>query len=1007
MDENIDVINSIWEMISEHSNDFEKSIDKYYRKSTGSYFTPLELAYSIVKELIDSIPLYEQQILFKKKFLEPCVGTGNFVFAYLRVCKEKKFSPKQYYELIDNIYVCDINSQALDIYKKSLSLLVSEWFGIILTDEYFEKHIGGALIVDINSVNPKYISIEETFGDCVVKNGFDIIITNPPYKSLRAESSHYSSSKAHEYDKQKYNIIKQIAYRNFTYSIDGVLNLYRLFTEEILTKYLSSNGFVSLLIPTSILSDKTCSRLRTYMLENTSIKSIKTLSENNRFIDASQALCVTLIHKGENTKKILVNKAFGTNYQKSLYVLIDDIIDKSTGNAILVLTEEEYEIRNYMRRHPIIKNIAYINNMRGELDVTINKNSILNTETTYPLIRGRNIGYYRFVDNSSEFIDEKFIEHISKRQYITKERLVCQQIANMEKDRRITFALIPHNYIVANSCNFISIEDNQDDVDIFFLMGILNSELIDWYFKLTSSNNHINNYEIDTFPIPIKYNKKNKISSLVKQYLNTFNKDLLKEIEVLVYDAYGIPKMQNKKHNSSINNIGEDFFQNSQGVLKAFYNDLKNIYSSVTFEQCENILLEKISIDSLYSQIKNEINLSDYSIVKHLIDKYRLLCEGLVLNHTSFKLSDLDLEMIKSVPQGGNWKNIPISTVQKSKRLSKIVQTGGRTTLYGRIDYSKPSYTITTYFNRPGNGTYIHPIHNRVLSVREAARLQSFPDDYYFCGTKSDILKQVGNAVPVLLAYTIGRNIYEKTGYNTSIDLFSGAGGMTYGFKIAGINTIIANDISESACLTLKVNCPDINVLCGDITQDTIKQKIINTANANGADIVCGGPPCQGFSLAGHRMKNDSRNQLFLHFIDIVLGVNPKIIVFENVEGIISYQGGEIYRSILDQFLNLGYNIEARKLYANHYGIPQRRKRVIILCTRKDIGITPDELFPLQYTPDDDFQISVYEAIYDLEQVVCNDRVKYNSSYISPYIKYLKHNISFEEYLNTIARLRE
>ena len=91
MDENIDVINSIWEMISKHSNDFEKSIDKYYRKSTGSYFTPLELAYSIVKELIDSIPLYEQQILFKKKFLEPCVGTGNFVFAYLRVCKEKNF----------------------------------------------------------------------------------------------------------------------------------------------------------------------------------------------------------------------------------------------------------------------------------------------------------------------------------------------------------------------------------------------------------------------------------------------------------------------------------------------------------------------------------------------------------------------------------------------------------------------------------------------------------------------------------------------------------------------------------------------------------------------------------------------------------------------------------------------------------------------------------------------------------------------------------------------------
>ena len=157
-----------------------------------------------------------------------------------------------------------------------------------------------------------------------------------------------------------------------------------------------------------------------------------------------------------------------------------------------------------------------------------------------------------------------------------------------------------------------------------------------------------------------------------------------------------------------------------------------------------------------------------------ITDKYMKIKKGEILNHTTFKLSDLDLEMIRSVPPGGNWKDIPIETVKKSKRLMRITETGGRTTLYGRIDYDKPSYTITTYFNRPGNGTYVHPVHDRVLSVREAARFQCFKDDYYFYGNKTQMLKQVGNAVPTILAYQIAKKIVDKTGCRKSIDLFCG-----------------------------------------------------------------------------------------------------------------------------------------------------------------------------------------------------------------------------------------
>src|SRR3989339_681857 len=104
----------------------------------------------------------------------------------------------------------------------------------------------------------------------------------------------------------------------------------------------------------------------------------------------------------------------------------------------------------------------------------------------------------------------------------------------------------------------------------------------------------------------------------------------------------------------------------------------------------------------------------------------------MLYNHVTYSLSSLDLKMVESIPQGGNWKNIPLHI--PSKRLERIRTTGGRTTLYGRLKWDKPSYTISTYFNRPGNGSYIHPVENRVLSAREAARIQSFPDNYIFCG---------------------------------------------------------------------------------------------------------------------------------------------------------------------------------------------------------------------------------------------------------------------------------
>lgn len=1004
------IFDKILEQISNDSSRFEKNLESLAKKQTGSYYTAMELAVAMMRELVSTIDTSE---LYNKTFLEPCVGTGNFVFAYLRVCADLRFTKEQYRNLIDNIYVCDINTEALDVYKNNLSLIARHYFDIELTPQYFESHIGSALLFDLTSNKIQYTEIQSVFPEDVIKNGFDIVVTNPPYKNLKAEKGHYSSISDWEADKDKYEQVSRLSIRDFKYSTTGTLNIYKLFVEEIVERYLAPNGVSSLLIPSSILSDKSCTLLRTRILETCDIKSIRLIPESSSYVTSSQALCAILFHKGCSTQEIRLDGAFNGDTKNGTTVSINDVIDKKTGNAILVLSNSEYQIRQKMMLHPTIGELDYIMNLRGELDITLNKKAIVEFETPYRFYRGRNIGFYNLVDTDPiEYATSDFVNSTAKNKYIIAPRLICQQVVNMSKKKRISFAVAPSNCVLGNSCNFISILPNDDDVDIYFLLGILNSSLIEWFFKLTSSNNHINNYEIDNFPIPINYTQKDKLRNLVKEFLSTNSEQLLSEIDALVYEAYGITNCENDDNMTNTSTTqntpkSNSIFSDNDVLLESFYNDIKAVIDSATIEDCREILSGKASVLELIFQKNPAADKFEKTVLDCIEKKYRRIYNGEILNHTTFKLSDLDLEMIRPVPQGGSWKDIPAETVQKSKRLSRITKTGGRTTLYGRIDYSKPSYTITTYFNRPGNGTYVHPIHQRVLSVREAARLQSFPDDYMFYGNKSDMLKQVGNAVPILLAYNLGKAIREKTGCSTSVDLFSGAGGMTYGFKLAGINAVIANDIVENACITLKSNCPEIPVLCGDITDESVKQQIINQGKLLNADIICGGPPCQGFSLAGFRRDDDPRNQLFRHFVDIVSGVSPKVIVFENVEGLLSYQNGETYRNIIELFSELGYHAEGRTLMANHYGVPQRRKRVIILCTRKELNILPSDIYPTAITPNMDRQATAYDTMFDLENVECSENAKYSSTFSSPILQFLKHEITADDYLEKMLDERD
>lgn len=183
----------------------------------------------------------------------------------------------------------------------------------------------------------------------------------------------------------------------------------------------------------------------------------------------------------------------------------------------------------------------------------------------------------------------------------------------------------------------------------------------------------------------------------------------------------------------------------------------------------------------------------------------------------------------------------------------------------------------------------------------------------------------------------------------TSLDLFAGAGGITEGFRQAGFQCLFANDFNRNATNTFALNHPETPVECAsieDLDPKAIRRKI--GLQRGGLHVLVGGPPCQGFSInAPERFLEDPRNSMFKHYLRFVDEFAPKLFLFENVPGMLSLGGGQIFKTILEQFEARGYRTSARILLAAHYGVPQIRWRTIILGSR--VGDAPPHPEPTHF----------------------------------------------------------
>ena len=167
-------------------------------------------------------------------------------------------------------------------------------------------------------------------------------------------------------------------------------------------------------------------------------------------------------------------------------------------------------------------------------------------------------------------------------------------------------------------------------------------------------------------------------------------------------------------------------------------------------------------------------------------------------------------------------------------------------------------------------------------------------------------------------------------------DFFSGAGGLTLGFVRAGFKPVHSIEIMPQAVQTYNNNISskfgnDI-VDTNDITNEKVKKEAIDHLNELGVELIIGGFPCQGFSMAGPRVVDDPRNSLYMHMLDVIKGVMPKMVVMENVTGLRSMLDGKVELKIINDFQKAGYKISVQTLNSADYFTPQQRKRVIFIA---------------------------------------------------------------------------
>lgn len=392
------------------------------------------------------------------------------------------------------------------------------------------------------------IEFPEIISNDLVFEGFDIIIGNPPYGLINKKQNQTTSinSSINQYEYYKNSML-------YVPARGGVINIYRLFI-CLSYKLLKSGGRCSLIYPLAFMCDLSAFGVRKYLFDSTKIDFIEAFPERDNtkkrvFENVKMSVCITSFIKTKPKKDssflLRINwDRFVDENNNQTNIEINSLkkISENTLNIPLVNKKELVLLEKICDNSTKLSD--YSKCYTGEVDISLQKKYITSDSEMQPLLRGAQIQKYEIINDISQgelfyLLKDSYLANNKgdRSEHYKRKRIGMQGITGINEKYRLKMAYIPENSFCANSVNYLIPKEN----DIYFLLGFLNSKIINWYFKKMSTNSNVNGYEIDDLPIKnISEENKKLIDEYAKNIVESGNKHNESNIDELLYKIYDL-----------------------------------------------------------------------------------------------------------------------------------------------------------------------------------------------------------------------------------------------------------------------------------------------------------------------------------------------------------------------------------------------------------------------------------------------------------------------------------